>query len=369
MSKSLHRVSNNIKVITGYPFNSNLFNVDGRGVPLVRIRDLLSKTPEVSFDGPVDSQYMINQGDVLIGMDGEFNLATWKGCRAALNQRVMLLKELPNSEINLKYFSYFLVSFLKDIENKTPQTTVKHLSHLEISNSEFLLPSYYEQQKIAQILTSIDEKIESTEKLIEKKVSLRSGMLVNFFSQQSEELLGNIANVTMGQSPSSTTVSDNLEDGLPFLQGCAEFTRVHPKPLKSCFGEGKRASSKSVLISVRAPVGDTNIADREYVIGRGLAAIFPKVGITPDYLAFAIEFSKQKLNRVAQGSTFEAVGSQDILGLRINFHSDPSKRNKVSNILSSISGDIENNISLLEKLKLQKQGLMQDLLTGKVRVN
>lgn len=233
----------------------------------------------------------------------------------------------------------------------------------------YLIPnfSFNEQNKIAQILSSIDEQIGLTEKLIEKKGFAKEGLLVNFFSIQPEELLRNIANVIMGQSPSSTIVSDNLDDGLPFLQGCAEFTRLYPSPSKSCFGECKKAPQKSILISVRAPVGDTNIADQEYAIGRGLASIFPREGIEADYLAFAIEFSKPKLRKVAQGSTFEAVGSQDILNLKVNFHSEPDKRNRVSKILNAIDGEIESNIRLLEKLQFQKQGLMQDLLTGQVR--
>ncbi len=275
-----------------------------------------------------------------------------------------------NNDVDPVFVRYLILYLQEKISSVSVGSTVKGINVQDLLKIQIPeTPILKSQKKIAQILSSIDDQIELTEKLIEKKGLAKKGLLVNFFSAQSEEPLRNIANVIMGQSPSSTTVSDNLDDGLPFLQGCAEFSRRYPIPFKSCFGDCKKAPLKSVLISVRAPVGDTNIADQEYAIGRGLAAIFPKGGIESDYLAFAIEFSKPKLRKVAQGSTFEAVGSQDILNLKINFHSELGDRNKVSKILNSIDAEIEFNIRLLEKFKFQKQGLMQDLLTGQVRVS
>jgi type I restriction enzyme S subunit len=275
-----------------------------------------------------------------------------------------------NSNVSNLFLRYALIFNKNKYANLGIGTTFLEVNKSDTDRFEiFISDNIEEQQRIAQILSSIDEQIELTEKLVEKKRLTKQGLLVNFFSVEPEELLRNIANVVMGQSPSSTAVSDSLDDGLPFLQGCAEFSRRYPIPFKSCFGECKKAPPKSILISVRAPVGDTNIADQEYAIGRGLASIFPKGEIEPDYLAFAIEFSKPKLRRVAQGSTFEAVSSQDILRLKVNFHSEPGERNKVSKVLNAIDSEIESNIKLLEKLNFQKQGLMQDLLTGQVRVN
>lgn len=84
--------------------------------------------------------------------------------------------------------------------------------------------------------------------------------------------LGEVASIQMGQSPPSETY--NLEGfGLPFLQGKAEFTETYPRPIKWCSRPQRISPPGSILISVRAPVGDVNIADRDYCIGRGLAAI------------------------------------------------------------------------------------------------
>lgn len=345
----------------------------GGNVGWVRISDVtaskkyLRKTEQYLSPKGVAASVLVKQGDIVMSICGTVGRPIMVDMDACIHDGFVQIYDID--EVIPEYLYYLLQFHERDFMALGQSGTQTNLNTTLVGGLKVFKPTVKAQETIVKVLASIDEQIELIEKLIEKKVALRNGTLVNFFSQQPEETLENIANVTMGQSPSSTTVSDDLAGGLPFLQGCAEFERRHPKPLKSCFGDGKKAPPKSVLISVRAPVGDTNIADREYVIGRGLAAIFPKNEIDPDYLAFAIEFSKQKLKRVAQGSTFEAVGSQDILGLRINFHPNPSERNKVSNILNSISGDIENNIAMLEKLKLQKQGLMQDLLTGRVRAN
>ncbi len=86
------------------------------------------------------------------------------------------------------------------------------------------------------------------------------------------ESLGRIANITMGQSPDSKYYSEE-KNGLPFLQGCAEFTSRFPKHALYCSQTKKIANSGEILFSVRAPVGKINIADCDYIIGRGLAAI------------------------------------------------------------------------------------------------
>src|ERR1019366_4867018 len=90
-----------------------------------------------------------------------------------------------------------------------------------------------------------------------------------------EEQLGNIALLTMGQSPVPGSCDDN-ERGMPFLQGCAEFGSRHPNTGVFCHAPLKIAKASSTLISVRAPVGKTNRADRDYCIGRGLAAILAR---------------------------------------------------------------------------------------------
>ena len=122
-----------------------------------------------------------------------------------------------------------------------------------------------------------------------------------------------------GQSPSSQT--DNVNgQGLPFFQGKTEFSDVYPTVAKWCSEPKKIALPEDILISVRAPVGPTNLAKEECCIGRGLAAIRAKADIIDrDYLWYFLQASESKLVGKGQGSTFEAINSDDLNSLRIPF--------------------------------------------------
>lgn len=115
-----------------------------------------------------------------------------------------------------------------------------------------------------------------------------------------------IAEVIMGQSPPGSTYN-TTGDGLPFYQGKAEFGSLFPVARKWCSAPTKIAESGDVLLSVRAPVGPTNLCGERSAIGRGLAALRPKDGLSARYLLYALQASEADLRDRATGTTFEAV--------------------------------------------------------------
>jgi type I restriction enzyme S subunit len=116
----------------------------------------------------------------------------------------------------------------------------------------------------------------------------------------------------MGQSPLSEDVTRFDEgEGLPFLQGNAEFGTVSPTPKHTCNTPPKTAKVGDLLVSVRAPVGALNIADQMYGIGRGLCAVTWK-NVEPRFGWWAMHFHRGKLSEVATGSTYEAVSAGDL---------------------------------------------------------
>jgi len=123
--------------------------------------------------------------------------------------------------------------------------------------------------------------------------------------------------VVAGQSPASVDVSDFDGSELPFLQGNAEFGENHPQPRLQCAAAPKRAETGDVLLSVRAPVGALNIADRPYGIGRGLCAIRPKPVLDSSFAWWAIVATAPGLSAVATGSTYDAVTADDVGALSI----------------------------------------------------
>jgi type I restriction enzyme S subunit len=118
--------------------------------------------------------------------------------------------------------------------------------------------------------------------------------------------LPGIALINMGQSPPGKSYNSRGK-GLPFFQGKADFGERFPSVRVWCSDARKIAHAGDVLLSVRAPVGPTNIADRTCAIGRGLVAISPKSGTTSEYIFFALRHIEQELALRGTGSTFTAI--------------------------------------------------------------
>lgn len=131
------RIKDVAAIVNGYPFDSGLFNVDG-AYPLVRIRDLNSETTETRYSGQWVEAAAIDDGDVLIGMDGDFNVGIWGGGRALLNQRMCCVRTF--SPLMGRFLSYALPTPLKIANDLTYSTTVKHLSSLDVERVTFFVP-------------------------------------------------------------------------------------------------------------------------------------------------------------------------------------------------------------------------------------
>lgn len=129
--------------------------------------------------------------------------------------------------------------------------------------------------------------------------------------------LGQVATIVTGQSPDGHSYN-TAKTGLPFFQGKTEFGLVYPTPVKWCSAPKKTAEAGDILLSVRAPVGPTNIASELCCIGRGLAAIRPKPDIVDkDYLLLFLKYAEPKLVEKGQGSTFQAINSADVANLKV----------------------------------------------------
>ena len=124
--------------------------------------------------------------------------------------------------------------------------------------------------------------------------------------------LRKICTVNMGQSPNSSTYNQDGY-GIPFYQGNADFGELHPKPRYYCTKPAKLAQRGDILISVRAPIGDLNIATSTCCIGRGLAALTAFEDITyPKYLYYLLRAKNKELNQKGTGSTFKAISKQTL---------------------------------------------------------
>ena len=128
--------------------------------------------------------------------------------------------------------------------------------------------------------------------------------------------LSSVAEIIMGQSPPSDTYNDQGE-GLPFYQGKTDFGLKYPAPRLYCTAPQKTAEAGDILISVRAPVGPTNIAPEKSCIGRGLAAIRAK-GIDAEFLFFNLRYVEPYIASLGTGSTFTAINKHHLADFEVN---------------------------------------------------
>lgn len=119
--------------------------------------------------------------------------------------------------------------------------------------------------------------------------------------------LKDIAKITMGQSPDSSSYN-NEKDGLPFFQGNADFGELYPNERFWCNAPKKVAMPGDILISVRAPIGALNYAKGKSCIGRGLAAITIENIVERNYIFYLLKARNNYLNSMGTGSTFKAIG-------------------------------------------------------------
>ena len=114
MKKRRTQIGELCSIKSGFAFKSNSFNTDGKGIPLIRIRDVKTAFSSTFYEGEYQEEFLISNGDILIGMDGEFNREKWKGGLALLNQRVCKI-ETENSNLDQNYLSNGNNEYAKNI--------------------------------------------------------------------------------------------------------------------------------------------------------------------------------------------------------------------------------------------------------------
>jgi len=130
------------------------------------------------------------------------------------------------------------------------------------------------------------------------------------------ELLADVTQVIMGQSPPSSTYN-TVGNGLPFYQGKTDFGDMHPTPRVYCTEPSRIAETGDILISVRAPVGPTNVNQERSCIGRGISAIRVGEKLDRDFLLYFLRFYEPELAKAGTGSTFAAIAREDLETIKI----------------------------------------------------
>ena len=175
-------------LLSGYPFKSSMFSTDSSdaSLPVVRIRDVMNGFSSTFTAENCPSEYRIHNGNILIGMDGDFNINKWKSGDALLNQRVCLLKIDASSHVLENYVYYYLPIALKYINDNPPSVTVKHLSVKTLKEIPIPLPPLPEQQRIVSriesLFTKLDAARDKLQQVLDTQETRRAAILHEAFT-------------------------------------------------------------------------------------------------------------------------------------------------------------------------------------------
>jgi type I restriction enzyme S subunit len=265
--------------------------------------------------------------------------------------------------IDAKLFPYFLHSdqFMHRMVDISVGGLSPTINWSDLKHQEFLLPPKEQQAELAELLWAMDTVIEKDLEVLERLEKYKIVKSKVLFSQFDKTVkLSDVATIIMGQSPDGKTYNEQ-GDGIPFIQGNAEFSSVGPINKLFTTAPTKLCKEGDILISVRAPVGDLNIAQKEFCIGRGLAAIRLNDESLKHYVYEFLLNSKHILDSKSSGSTFKSINKDVLSDLDIQITDSKSVLNNLLIFYESA------NLSLKQlKSKLQSSKALQKALINQV---
>ena len=230
---------------------------------------------------------------------------------------------------------------------------VPSLSKDTIEKIKVHIPQIEEQQKISKFLSLIDERIATQSKIIEDLKKLKSAISHILFSSKGAIHLSEIANVVMGQSPSSNAYNDQGL-GMPLVQGNLDISNGKTTPRLYTAEFNQTTEKGNIILTVRAPVGEVAKATQKVCLGRGVCAIIPHEENMSDFIYQYLTFYKFMWRRYEQGSTFTSINGSDVRNIFC-----PKVRNVSILTLLDIKINIEERV--VKQYQSQKQYMLYQM--------
>ena len=396
------------EIYGGYAFKSKDFGVGENFV--VKIKDIKPPIIDVENADKVDiskystqklEKFKVFPDDIVIAMTGATigKVGRNKSGRTVfLNQRVAKIN--PNFKEDLDFIYYcinntvFLEYVLNNVDSKSAQANI---SHFGIGNFEINWYDRETRQKIAKVLTCLDDKIFINSQINQELEAMAKTLYDYWFVQfdfpdqngkpykssggkmvyhpelkreipegWGVEKLENIANITMGQSPKGTSYNE-VGEGMLFFQGSTDFGWRFPMARQYTTEPSRMAEEDDILLSVRAPVGTLNIADTRCCIGRGLAAINSKIGANSYIFNVMQDFKKLFDLRNSVGTTFGSITKDDLYNLKIIYPPNELLMN-FDQLVKSFDREIKNRSRQNQELTQFRDWLLPMLMNGQVKV-
>ena len=369
------------------------------------------------YSGPVPSDYVLKRGDVVVTMTDLSRGGDTLGFAAVVpetpgtvwlhNQRVGLVQLKPRAPVHLGYLHYLMRSgeYRHWVVSTATGSTVKHTSPGRICSYSFKLPPLAEQRDIKVMLIALDDRIallrETNATLEAIAQALFKSWFVDFdpvrakqqglapagmaestaalFPETFEDsALGPIpmgwaaSNVgrafvlTMGQSPPGDTYN-KVGSGLPFYQGRTDFGFRFPTQRVFCTSPTRLAEIGDTLVSVRAPVGDVNMALERCCLGRGIAGIRHPYGFRSFAFYSALALRQQFDVFDKEGTVFGSINKKDFHALPI-VEPDRALLKAFENVAAPIDERVIVNEEQIRTLATLRDTLLPRLISGQLRL-
>lgn len=231
---------------------------------------------------------------------------------------------------------------------------------------QFGLPPLGEQRAIAEVLGALDDKIAANSKLAATLLGLSSAVLELASAEVETVALSDISTVVMGTSPTGDTLNERGE-GIEFFQGVRDFGLHSPSTRVHTSSPVRVAEANSTLLSVRAPIGRVNFANRRVAIGRGVASVTSRVRRPFLLLASLLAAHRQWEPFESEGTVFASVNRKQIEAIRLpDFEQDMATR--LESKLEAIHFHVESTLRESGTLAETRDALLPHLMSGRLTV-
>lgn len=350
-----------------------------------------------------EKEYILNIGDVLISLTGTINKRDYgniawvnKNDSFILNQRVACVRPQDREIVNRFYYYLFQTEMFRNQFFVCGMGGTGNQANVSINDFKdifVLKPKNIEQQKISLILSTVDEKLENTDNLIEKTKKLKKGLMQRLLKKgighdrfKDTEIgripeewevrkIRDVADIISGGTP-NTKQSEYWDNGNILWATPTDITSSgkYISKTANCITQiGLKNSSANllpvgtILMTSRATIGERCINKIPMCTNQGFKSFICKDGLYNEFMFYLVELIKKDLIALSAGSTFLETSKSTVENYKIVVP-PIEEQNQIATILSSIDEKIEKYQSKKEKLQELKKGLMQKLLTGKIRV-
>lgn len=359
-----------VDVTMGQSPKSEFYNTERKGYPF------LQGNRTFGFKYPTFDTYTTvmtkpaKAGDVIMSVRapvGDLNITPVDMC---LGRGVCSLR-MKNG--NQSFLYYMMKYYVPHLLKKESGTVFGSVNRNDINGLEVDIPEDEQtQRRIARYLEMIDEKIELNtainNNLEQQAQAIYQQMFIDNPSPEWKEgTLSDIADITMGQSPSGSSYNEE-SNGTIFFQGRAEFGFRFPTVRLFTTEPKRMACANDTLMSVRAPVGDLNVAHTDCCIGRGLAAIHSKTNHQSFVLYTMFSLKKQLDVFNGEGTVFGSINRNSLNEMPILIPSD-EKLDEFEGIVAPMDTAIRNNYDEICRLEQIRDSLLPKLMSGELDVS